>query len=266
MNQYFSAAYTRRNCGVGFLFVVLCSAMLSGCFSSNQYQTAEPLPKGEFSMAYGWGLTQFNEISIKNSETGESETVDADVLPPLPNLIPDVLIRVGLDEDVDFGVKLFLVGIQGDVKWRFFKNDNLSLAIAPTGRYAQPFFIFQELTGELPLIGTVRAGENLAFTASVKPFISQWNVAFGGSGSGEANDALESLNFGGISASGGISLEFGTFWIRPEVTWTQQLIEGSSGAIEFSYFNGGVAFGFIYGREAKRLDKVEDRLDNLENR
>lgn len=248
------------------LVLLMASALLTGCFSTAQYHTAETLKENETSLGFGWGVTKLESVSATNAD-GKKEEADLSDVPSIPNIIPDVVLRFGLQDDLELGAKLFLVGGQADLKWRFYQNGGLSLALDPTVGYARPFLVLEELSFALPLMATFRISKRFAVYASAKFFISDWSFPADGDGADEANSVLNDLLLGGFGGTVGVSIDFKNFWIRPEVNFVNFLIgpEDTLEEISFVYTSFGLAFGFNFGTDEERIKSLEDRMDKMEN-
>jgi hypothetical protein len=246
---------------LGFAFVS------SACFSTTSYHTAETLDKGVGEVGFGWGATQLESVSATEAN-GEVVEADLSGVPSLPNIIPDILIRYGVADDVEVGVKLFTVGVAADVKWRFVHTDNLSLAIAPTFQHARPFLVLEENTGALPLMASVRLNKTFSVYGAAKVFISQWSLPVSGDAGDEADEVLSDLQTGGFGGTLGVTIDFKRVWVRPEFNIVQYTLGLSDSAEEvaFNYSSAGVAFGFNFGKEDKKIQKLEERMDKLEGK
>jgi hypothetical protein len=178
------------------------------------------------------------------------------------------LIRYGVADDVELGIKLFTVGLSLDVKYRFLETDGLSLAVAPTLQHSRPFFVLEENTGALPLMASFRLNESFSVYGAAKIFVSQWSLPASGDAADEANNALADLQTGGFGGTLGFTIDFESFWIRPEFNFVKYTLGLSDAAEEvaFDYSSGGVAFGFNFGKAEKKVKELEDRMDKIEGK
>jgi hypothetical protein len=105
---------------------------------------------------------------------------------PLGNVLPafpqvELAVRWGLVPDVDVGFRAYLLGLGGDVRYRFYHDDRLDLAVAP----GLDAFYFPSQGGSAnlraPLLGEVQL--NRTFSLGGGPALmlrDQWNqVALG---------------------------------------------------------------------------------------
>jgi len=90
---------------------LLCAA----CPASSMYRTADTVPPGRWQIAGGAGLGGFRDTQQDTRlATGELEAV----------------VRRGVADDVDVGVRLFVPGIEAQVGWRFARG-TWTWAVAP---------------------------------------------------------------------------------------------------------------------------------------
>lgn len=243
------------------------AVLASGCFSTSNYHTAETLPKGNTSLGFGWGVTSIESVSTTDAD-GNKEEADTSGVPSIPNIIPDVILRFGVTDNLEAGAKFFLVGAQADLKWRFFNNDFLHLAVDPTVTYARPFLVLEETSFALPVMATARISKMFAVYASAKAFASRWSLPASGEDADEANSGLSDLGLFGIGATVGLSIDFKRFWIRPEFNYVDYVIgvDDSVEEVGFSYSSFGLGLGFNFGGDEKRMDDLEERMKKLESK
>jgi hypothetical protein len=97
--------------------VVVFAIVAAGCPSLSTYQTAEPTPAGRWRAIAASGLVTFRD--------SEQQSV-------VPGAQIEVGARRGLGENHDAGLKLYLFGVAGDVKWRFLRRDAIEIAVVPS--------------------------------------------------------------------------------------------------------------------------------------
>src|SRR6185436_17663229 len=107
--------------------------------------SAKTLGKGESQVGLTFSATRYDEVKTNSDNTTTTESI------VLPELLPEITYHIGMTDDVEVGgrVALGALGLEGDVKYRFFKSDKLHLAIAPAVSY-QAFIILQGVGFRLP--------------------------------------------------------------------------------------------------------------------
>lgn len=250
---------------------LVCLAVFatSGCFSLMSYQTADTVPKGGVELGFGWSATSIPDFEI-TYENGETQKPTEGFDGTIPNLLPDTLLRFGLGDNLDMGLRLFFLGIQGDVKFRVINADVFSLAIAPGVFYSRPFIVFAQYGAVLPILFSLKLGESVKFYGGMKAEISGWGLDLKPQG----EEFSQSTNIRTVGVGGHLGLSFGgkRWFIRPEVGYTTQLLglgETSIKDIRISYTTYGLAFGFDYGvddeKQDSRIEELEERLRKLES-
>jgi hypothetical protein len=126
---------------------LLVVAAGAGCPSLSAHQTAEPLPPGRWRAGGALALVGLRDV--------EQET-------RIPGLQLELSARRGLAGDLDAGVKLYGVGLELDLKWRFLDGAT-QLAVAPAldlARTAETALTSDalHLFVRLPLLATWRWG------------------------------------------------------------------------------------------------------------
>jgi hypothetical protein len=96
--------------------------LLTACSTLSTLDGAKTLPPGEVQLG--------GAISLQN---GNSPVAQAGI--PLPVL--EIAGRVGLAEDVDLGFRAYLLGLGGDVRYRFFHDEKWNAATG-VGVYGLP--------------------------------------------------------------------------------------------------------------------------------
>jgi hypothetical protein len=229
-----------------------------GCLMAGNYHSAKTLAKGESQVGLTFSATRYDSQTTDSSGATKTESI------VLPNIIPEITYHIGMTDDVEVGGRASLgsLGLEGDVKYRFFKSDNLHLAIAPAISY-QAFLILQGVGARLPGILTYQLADNIDFTAAVFGSVTKYSTP--------SNDDDDFSTFRGtlLSTGGavGFDLHGETFTIRPSVEFTRYVADLSSGSnsssANFNTINFLVHIAWIGGREKKQLDRIERKLDNL---
>ena len=245
------------------LIAITVALVATGCFSTTNYHTAETLPKGESSLGFGWGVTTIQKMEAK-SEDGAVSSSDGDDLPSLPNIIPDISLRFGLSDNTEWGAKIYLIGTQLDYKWRFVHTGGLSIAIDPTVGYGRPFMVLEEFSIALPLQIAYRVNKSFAFYAAGKGFYGNWRFPFVDSMGKDIDERLGTLGWG---ATAGIDFGIGDWFVRPEFNFTSQKLFGDGdGELNFDFSSVGLAFGFKFGGDKKKIEALNKRVDKLEGK
>lgn len=229
-----------------------------GCLMSGNYHSAKTLGKGESQVGLTFSATRYDHVT---TDSGGATTTESIVL---PELLPEITYHIGMTDDLEVGgrVGLGALGLEGDVKYRFFKSDKLHLAVAPALNY-QAFVVVQGVGFRLPGIVTYELADNVDFTAAV--FGSTTHYSIPGSSSSDFDSFRGTL----LSTGGaiGFDLHSETFSIRPSVEFTRyvaNLSSGSdSGSGSFNTVNFLVHLAWTGGKEKKQLDRIERKLDNL---
>ncbi|HUH02571.1 MAG TPA: hypothetical protein VML75_11310 [Kofleriaceae bacterium] len=232
--------------GVAFVAVAL---LAPGCMPVSNYHSARTLGDGESS----WGMT----FSSTTYQTNEGRVT-------VPGIIPEVTYHIGLTDDVEFGGRVapgFLSG-ELDLKYRFLHEGPTHLAIAPA--LGQMAFWITITSVRLPLILTYELNDKVALNTGVAA--SAWIVSDTG---GEDRESP----FGGVgedvlrTATGfvGLDIQGRTAYIRPTIEFTRAVF-GNQESSDFEMLQFSVHFGFISGRELKKLDQMQEQLDRIENK
>ena len=100
----------------------------TGCLMAGNYHTAKTLEKGTSQFGMTFSGTQY---TYTTTDSATNTTKSATFV--LPNIIPEITYHIGMTVDVEAGGRVAIGSLGGefDVKWRFFHNDKLHLAVAP---------------------------------------------------------------------------------------------------------------------------------------
>jgi len=230
------------------LGLCVCAILLSGigCAMSGNYQTARTLEKGTSDV----GLT----FGIDNLFTDTAKGV------VLPGLIPEVTFHTGLTDDIELGgrVALGALGIEGDVKYRFYHNDKLHLAVNPAFGY-QAFILAQGISARLPFLATYEVSKSFSLNAVV--FGNYGNLA--SSLISGKDSTLEQTIYTGLSI--GPEFRGEVFYIRPAIEYSRVFSFVNSQVNQSNRINFNIHFGWIMGQEKKQLNRIENKMEKLDN-
>jgi hypothetical protein len=230
-----------------------------GCLMAGNYHSARTLGKGESQVGLTFSTTRYqNTTTDSNGATRTNAIV-------IPNLIPELTYHLGMTDDVEVGGRASLgaLGLEGDVKYRFFKSDRLHLAIAPALSY-QAFIVLEGIGFRLPAILTYQLADNIDFTAALFGSTTRYSTA-----SSDSNSDFSRFRGTLVSTGGaiGFDLHGETFTIRPAVELTRYVVDLSSdsgsSSENFNTVNVLVHIAWTGGKEKKQLDRIERQLDNM---
>ena len=255
------------------LLVLLLGAallLLTGCPPAGIYRTARTLEPGEGDIAITFSATRFSnpEVSGTNSETGESESVSDDgVAAVIPNVIPEVSYHVGIAQDMEFGGRIAVGSLYGelDFKYRFLHTNGFHMAVQPAIGYQAAVFV-GGLTASLPVLMTYELSNSVAISAGPYAQYTSWDTVDG------ADTGGVGLGGDNISVGGTLGLEISgdTFHIMPGMTYGQSITsvgdDTASASLSLTTMNFGVTFGWVVGREFQQNEDIQDSLDRIEER
>lgn len=235
--------------------IALVCALSAGCMMAGNYHSAKTLNKGESQFGLTFSGTQYSKTVTDSSGNKSLEAV------VLPNIIPEITYHIGMAENLEVGgrVSIGALGMEGDVKYRFFRGDKLHLAVAPAIG-GQAFVVIEGAYFRLPLIATYELADNVDFTAAV--FGASAHYSPSSSDFGQFNGTL-------VSSGGalGIDLHGETFTIRPAVEFTRYFytVSDSSGSSSdgFNTVNFLVHLAWTGGKEKQQLNRIEEKIDRL---
>jgi hypothetical protein len=223
----------------------------SGCLMAGNYHSARTLEKGESQVGLTFSATRYENV---DSEGKTEEIV-------LPALVPELTYHIGMADNLEVGGRIALgaLGMEGDVKYRFFRSDKLHLAMAPAISY-QGFFFVEGVGVRLPGILTYELEDNVDLTMA----------AFAGIVNYSSTDNDASLFDGTLVNTGaaiGFDLHGETFTIRPalEVSRYVANLNSDDGSLDshFNTVNLLVHLAWTRGKEKKQLDRIERKIDAL---
>ncbi len=207
------------------LYLVVLVMFLSGCavMNTSMMETAETVKPGhpKFGVEYGYGLDLTSTMLITSVDN--ETNFDATSLLSLP--IYGMKAGIGLTDDMDINGKVWVsfggVGSKIYLKHRLpYDSENASLAIMPGLNFVTTESDDEEESSlniaeinsfgfEVPFLATYRVGEALAFTG-----MARYSADFISIVEADIDEAFMLNRFGFV---GGMSLELGPLYFRPEV-------------------------------------------------
>lgn len=213
---------------VRFLTIAVLILFLSGCavMNTSMQETAETVKPGhpKFGVEYGYGLDLTSTMIITSVE---SSTFDAKTLLSLP--VYGMKAGIGLTDEMDINGKVWVslggVGFKGYLKHRLpYGSENVTIAIAPGLTYVTTESDEEEgvidiadirsYGFEIPFLATYRVGKALAFTGMARYSADFISIEQPGIEEINIDEAFMLNRFGVV---GGLSLELGPLYLRPEV-------------------------------------------------
>lgn len=209
------------------LLLVLMVGIFSGCavMNTSMMETAETTRPGypKFGVEYGYGLDLTSTMLITSVEP-DSTIFDARGLISLP--VYGVKAGIGLTDNMDINGKVWVslggLGFKGYLKHRLpLDSEKASIAIAPGLTFVttesdekeeDSVIDIAEIKSygfEIPFLATYRVGKALAFTG-----MARYSADFISILEADIDEAFMLNRFGFI---GGLSLELGPLYLRPEI-------------------------------------------------
>jgi hypothetical protein len=210
------------------LYLVVLVMFLSGCavMNTSMMETAETTKPGypKFGVEYGYGLDLTSTMIITSVEQNEETAFDAAGLLSLP--VYGMKAGIGLADNMDINGKVWVslggVGAKAYLKYRLpYESEKAAIAIMPGITYVTTETDDEEEENtieiadinsvgfELPFLATYRVGKALAVTG-----MARYSADFISIAEADFEEAFMLNRFGFV---GGLSLEFGPIYIRPEV-------------------------------------------------
>ena len=249
--------------------------VLQGCPASGIYRTARTLEQGESDFGLSFNATRYTEPdrTVDNFDGTTTKKKGDSIV--LPNLIPELNYHVNVAPNIDFGGRIGLASglLELDVKYRFVggPDEKLHLALQPAIGY-RAMFIVEGAHVTLPLIATYDLTPSLS--ATIAPYVSYLNLS--------AVDKDIGGSFAGTMLTGGavvgVAVRSEVFYIMPTVDFSQTVADFSSETTTeegtakattsdtISYLVFGVSFGWISGKELKKLKTMDEKLDRIEKK
>ncbi len=214
------------------LWALALLLLSAGCLSTNTYQTAQVLPKGEFEFGaalYGNYVSEacFEEACAQYTSPGGTEELSGSGQGGA-----EYIMRYGLGHRLDFGARVGLLGARVDLKAQLVDTRYFDLAVDLTVRAD-----LRSVATTLPLIASTRPHRWFALFGSVQGLLARWRIN---------PDGEDHVVGAGVAASFGFA--FGPediVSVRPEVTYHHWLAAldappGMSGS-RFRYWSFGIA-------------------------
>ncbi|MCP4133058.1 MAG: hypothetical protein GY754_18980 [bacterium] len=113
---------------IKIIFTVLPLTFLLNACSTTTFQTANTVPKGDYSLSLSMTTpVESDDVDYSNrGDPSEAETI-ADLW------IPQLSFRTGIGENTDLGAGLFGAGLMFDIKYAFFQNRDFGPSLAVIG-------------------------------------------------------------------------------------------------------------------------------------
>jgi hypothetical protein len=231
------------------LTLLACLTATTGaCLPVGNYHTARTLPRGESSVGLTFSATTYTD------ESGDSLTI--------PGVIPEITYHIGVGQHAEVGGRIapgFLYG-ELDVKYRFLQADRLHMAVAPAiGQMALGITL---TTLRLPLILTYELSDMVSFNASLNG--TTWRSSGSGDSTFEFYGGKEVFVTTGGSA--GIEVTGETFFLRPSFELGTMVTDPGGGADRLRIGAVVIHFGWVSGREMKKLREMDEKLDRIEDK
>ena len=207
------------------LYLVVLMMFLSGCavMNTSMMETAETVEPGhpKFGVEYGYGLDLTSTMFITSVDN--ETNFDATGLLSLP--VYGMKAGIGLTDKMDINGKVWIslggVGSKVYLKYRLpYDSEKASLAIMPgltfvtteSDEEEENTLDIAEINSygfEIPFLATYRVGEALAFTG-----MARYSADFISIVEADIDEAFMLNRFGVV---GGLSLELGPLYFRPEI-------------------------------------------------
>ena len=210
------------------LYIVVLMMFLSGCavMNTSMMETAETVEPGhpKFGVEYGYGLDLTSTMIITSIEPNEETAFDAAGLLSLP--VYGMKAGIGLADNIDINGKVWVslggVGSKVYLKYRLpYESEKAAIAIMPGMTFVTTESDEEEDDNtieraeinsygfELPFLATYRVGSALAVTG-----MARYSADFISIVEADIDEAFMLNRFGFV---GGLSLELGPLYFRPEV-------------------------------------------------
>ncbi len=230
----------------------------AGCLPVGNYHSARTLGEGETSVGITFSATTYTVTEVNDAGELESDSLT------LPSVIPEVAYHIGVTDDFELGGRIapgFLFA-EIDGKYRFFQSNGLHLAAAPA--VGQAFAIVGTMTTvRLPLLLSYELHPRFAFNAGVNATLYRVSSV----------DSDRDLPFtsddGSLSTAGfslGLEVIGDTAFLRPSIEVSRALYGESDREDPLQIAAVVLHFGTVSGRELKRLDEMDRKLDEINDK
>jgi hypothetical protein len=213
------------------IFIPLALLLFSGCASLSTLQTPSTVPKGQ---------TRF---AIAAEAVGISSDGDSASAPQF-----EFAARYGLTDDIDAGVKLYVLGAEFGFKYQLLRGP-LDVAVAPAASYFSIDTTIEDSAGQ-------EADARVRVTYLHAPVLFGYDVndrltlGFGpklvyiiASGTTTSTGATETITGDGLMLGGFFNVPFrvgNAFWIAPEINVYTPIGDAGGGLV----WQGGLALLF----------------------
>ncbi len=258
--------------------MAIVAAGLTGCPAAGIYRTAKTLEPGvgDFNTNFSvTTITQKQTIPEFNESTMMFESKEKEISIPIPNVLGEYSYHLGLAENMEMGGRIALGAglMELDFKYRFIGSDEskLHVAVNPAIGYRSAFLLDGTSVG-LPLMVTYDVAPFLSVTAGGFFNMSFYDEVVSESGSDTPNLGGNSTSYGGAL---GLNFSGETFFLYPVfefgiIEMTAKDNNDSSGnndaSFETQYTQIGLNIGVVYGREMKKLKKMDEKLDKMDGK
>jgi hypothetical protein len=250
--------------------IMATAFLLTGCPTSGFNRTAKTLEPGESDFGLTFSAVKIKSVSISRDASGVESESDGGLT--IPNLIPELSFHIGVAPNLEVGGRVALGSLmmELDLKYRFFQSADKKthMAVQPAIGYRALLFIEgTHLT--LPVIFTYELAPNISFTAFA--YTSYLNFKNSDGDDDDLSSDANSLVANSVTAGGGFGIRYTgeTFYIMPGIDFSRTMVDfndDSGTSVEVSYVVFGLSFGWISGREMKKLKQMDRKLDRIENK
>ncbi|MBU1219054.1 hypothetical protein KKF34_00510 [Myxococcota bacterium] len=245
--------------------VIIALATLTGCPSAGIYRSAKTLEKGESD----FGMS-FSYVNIKTKYTGDDPDLQGaeSYGISLPNLIPELNYHIGVGNNMEVGGRIALGSLmmELDFKYRFYTDGKLHMAVQPAVGY-RTAVIVKGTHFTMPLLMTYELSDMVSLNAFVYSSYIKWEPTDGTPDPDSDDNAwfVEGVTLGG---GFGVKITGENFYIMPAIDFSRLVVstngDRSDWVTDFVIF--GVSFGWIGGKEMKKLKEMDHKLDRIENK
>lgn len=231
----------------------------AGCLPVGNYHSARTLGEGESSVGIAFSATTYT-LTEQDPDTGELESSSLTV----PGVIPEVAYHIGVTDDFELGGRVAAGFLYAEIdgKYRFLHSQGLHLAVAPA--VGQAFALVGTITTvRLPLLFTYELHPRFAFNAGVNATVFQVSSVDSDSDLPFTSDD-GSLTTGGFSL--GLEIVGDTAFVRPSIEIARALYGEGDREDPLQIATVVLHFGTISGRELKRLDEMDRKLDEINDK
>jgi hypothetical protein len=234
------------------------AGLFAGCLPVSNYHSAKTLAEGESDFGLTFSSTTYSDPYDDPNDSSDGGSIT------LPGLVPELTYHIGVTDDLEVGGRIapgFLYG-EVDAKYRFFHAPRVHMAVAPA--LGQLAFIGTLTTLRLPLLLTYELSPRFAVTGGING--SVWKVSSLPDNDSGGPFAVGDDLFTTTGGSVGIEISGETAYFRPSFEFSTMVTDPGGDADRLKIAALVLHFGFIGGREKKQLDRIENKLDRLEQK